>query len=85
MLAMAVTASNEIKKPLSVLQLDFSLLEESLYKAGLTEKQQKFLAKMKKSINKIQVLLKKFTDSTSIRFANYVGTQRMVVFDEEEK
>lgn len=79
-LAMAVTANHEINQPLTVLQGNLDLLRNTI--AGdLTDKQQTFLTKMQTSIEKIQAILKKFSDSTSIHIEDYLEGQKMVTFD----
>lgn len=82
-LAMAVTTSHEINQPLTTLQGNFELFFNTLDKINLTEKQQKYLTKMKTSIEKVRTIIKKFTDSSSIHFEEYIGEKRMVVFEEK--
>ncbi|MCP5049760.1 MAG: response regulator [bacterium] len=79
-LAMAVTASHELSQPLTVLSGNFQLFQGAFDFPGLTERQRKYLVKMGDSIEGIQDLLKKFTDSGSVDFEKYVGDQEMVVF-----
>ena len=83
-MAMAVTANHEINQPLTVLRGNFDLFQNTLDRTSLTDKQQKFLMKMQEAMEKVQVILKKFKNSTSIHFENYLGTQKMVVFEEEK-
>ena len=80
-LAAAVTANHEINQPLTVLQGNFDLLRQSLEQQDLTDKQQRFLARIQESMEKIAAILKKFADSTSIRFEDYLEGRKMVVFD----
>ncbi|MCP4215902.1 MAG: response regulator [bacterium] len=83
-LAMAVTASHEINQPLTVLQGNFEMLLNSMDAKSLTTKQLGFFEKMEKAIHKVQSLLRQFTDATNIRFENYVGNKKMVVFEQED-
>lgn len=82
-LAMAVTTSHEINQPLTTVQGNFELFFNTLDKTDLTEKQQKYLTKMKTSIEKVRTIIKKFTDSSSIHFEEYIGEKKMVVFEEK--
>lgn len=84
-LAMAVTASHELNQPLTVLEGNLQLFQAAIARIPLSDKQQKYLEKIKISLEKIQVLLKKFSDADSIHFEDYVGKQKMVVFEESEK
>jgi DNA-binding response OmpR family regulator len=84
-LAMAVTANHEINQPLTVLQGNFDLFQNTLDQAGLTDKQQKFLMKMQEAMEKVQTILNKFKDSASIHFEDYLGDQKMVVFEKAGK
>ncbi len=81
-LAMAVTANHEINQPLTVLQGNFDLFRNTVT-GDLTDKQQKFLTKMQTSIEKIQDILTKFSDSASIHFEDYLEDQKMVIFDRQ--
>ncbi len=82
-LAMAVTTSHEINQPLTILQGNFELFHNTLDKSNLTEKQRRYLTKMKTSIEKVRTIIKKFTDSSSIHFEEYIGEKKMVVFEEK--
>lgn len=84
-MAMAVTANHEINQPLTVLQGNFDLFQNTLDRTNLTDKQQKFLTKMQQAMEKVQAILKKFKNSSSIHFENYLGNQKMVVFEEEKQ
>lgn len=79
--AMAVTAGHEVNQPLTALQGYFDLYKSTLAPDRVTEKQQLYLGKMKNSIKKVGALLKKFTDADTVRFENYIGEKKMVVFD----
>ncbi|MCP5107856.1 MAG: response regulator [bacterium] len=82
-LAMAVTANHEINQPLTVLQGNLEIYLTSIDRENLNPKQQKCLAKIEHSIEKIQVLLEKFSRSDSIYFEEYLGHKKMVVFGNE--
>jgi DNA-binding response OmpR family regulator len=84
-LAMAVTASHELNQPLTVLEGNLQLFQAAIARIPLSDKQQKYMEKINTSLEKIQVLLKKFSDADSIHFEDYVGKQKMVVFEESEK
>jgi two-component system sensor histidine kinase/response regulator len=81
-LAMTVTAGHELNQPLTVLSGNFQLLQSRLSQMPLGDKEQKYLAKMGNAIQKVQELLKKFSDAKSVRLEDYVGDQKMVVFEE---
>lgn len=84
-LAMAVTANHEINQPLTVLQGSVELFMKSIDQGQLTDRQQKLLEDINRSVGRIEVILKRFTRSTSIHFQDYFGHQKMVVFDESNK
>jgi DNA-binding response OmpR family regulator len=84
-LAVAVTANHTINQPLTVLQGNFELFQGSLEKGLLTEKQQRFLTRMKESIERIKTFLFEMTDSTSIHFENYLESRKMVIFERESE
>ncbi|NIM11457.1 MAG: response regulator [Candidatus Aminicenantes bacterium] len=80
-LAVAVTANHTINQPLTVLQGNFELFQGSIEKDLLTEKQQRFLTRMKESIERIKTFLLEMSDSPAIHFENYVESRKMVVFE----
>jgi DNA-binding response OmpR family regulator len=80
-LAVAVTANHTINQPLTVLQGNFELFQRSMEKELLTEKQRRFLNRMKESIERINTFLLEMTDSTAIHFENYLESSKMVVFE----
>lgn len=80
-LAVGVTANHTINQPLTVLQGNFELFQGSIEKNLLTEKQQRFLDRMKDSIERIKSYLLDMTDSNTIHFENYLGSRKMVVFE----
>ena len=80
-LAVAVTANHTLNQPLTVLQGNLELFQESIEKNLLTEKQQRFLNRMKESIERIKTYLLDMTDSPAIHFENYLESQKMVVFE----
>jgi DNA-binding response OmpR family regulator len=82
-LAVAVTANHTINQPLTVLQGNFELFQGSIEKNLLTEKQQRFLNRMKESIERIKTFLLEMTDSPAIHFENYLGSRKMVVFEKK--
>lgn len=82
-LAVAVTANHTINQSLTVLQGNFELYRKSIEKNLLTEKQQRFLNRMKDSIERINTFLLEMTDPTSIHFENYLGSKKMVVFEKK--
>jgi two-component system sensor histidine kinase/response regulator len=82
-LAVAVTAKHEINQPLTVLQGNFERFRASTAGLHLTEQQQQFLTRIKESIERIQAILKKMSNSTALHFENYLGDIKMVVYDEE--
>ncbi|UCH95790.1 MAG: response regulator [Candidatus Aminicenantes bacterium] len=80
-LAVALTANHEINQPLTVLQGNFELFQASLDKDRLTNRQQRFLTRIEKSIERIQAILKKMSAPTSIHFENYLENKEMVIFE----
>ncbi|MGE5342011.1 MAG: response regulator [Candidatus Omnitrophota bacterium] len=80
-LAVAYTANHEINQPLTVLLGNLEMFLADIDKQTLTERQQKFLSRMERSVKKIQEILKMFTDSTSIHFEPYLGERNMAVFE----
>ncbi|MCP4217676.1 MAG: response regulator [bacterium] len=82
--AMAITANHEINQPLTVLHGNFEIYKQLLRDEPMTEKKQKCLDKMDKSLERIQAILTKFLKSgaTEIDFGRYVGNTEMVVFKE---
>ncbi|MCP5050624.1 MAG: response regulator, partial [bacterium] len=80
-LAMNVTANHELNQPLTVLEGNFELFERAFSQAALNQKQQKYLTRMRASIEKVQTLVEKFSHSDSIHLENYIDKQKMVIFD----
>ncbi|MCP5050623.1 MAG: response regulator [bacterium] len=80
--AMTVTASHELNQPLTVLGGNFELFQQTFARVPLDHTQQKYLTRMKSSIKNLQELMDKFSHSGSIHLEDYVGTKKMVVFDE---
>jgi signal transduction histidine kinase len=81
-MAMAVTASHELNQPLTVIKGYIGMLEKSMEPSLLSEKQEKYLKKIEHSFEKINALLKKFNEFTSIRIEDYNSSKKMVVFDD---
>lgn len=84
-LAVAVTTNHTINQPLTVLQGNFELFQGSLEKNLLTEKQHRFLTRMRESIERIKTFLFEMSDSTSIHFENYLENSKMVVFERKSE
>jgi DNA-binding response OmpR family regulator len=82
-LALGLTASHELNQPLTVLKGNLELLQNSIEKNSLTDRQQHFIKKMEQSIDKIEAILEKFTDLdfSSIHFEEYLGKKKMVIFE----
>lgn len=85
LLAMVVTANHEINQPLTVLKGNLELFQKSLDKIELTGKQQNYLAKMEKSIEKIQDILNNIIDFDSAHFESYLEDRKMVVFEKNSQ
>ncbi|MCP5048199.1 MAG: hypothetical protein GY940_13590, partial [bacterium] len=79
-LAMAVTANHEINQPLTVLQGNFEIFQNSMEENGLSKKQKRWLAKIQSSIGRIQTILKKFMDANAIHFEEYPGDKKQIIF-----
>ena len=60
---MGITVCNEINQPLTAIKDNCELFLGSIDKKSLTGEQKNYLAKLKEGVEKIQVILKKFTDS----------------------
>lgn len=82
-LAVALTANHTINQPLTILQGNFELFQRSMEQDLLTEKQQRYLNRMKDSIERIKTYLLEMTDSTAIHFENYLGSRKMAVFEKK--
>jgi len=83
LLAMAITANHEINQPLTVLQGNLELFQNSIDKTKLTDKQLNYLTKMEKSIEKIQAILEKISDFDSVHFEDYLEDKKMAIFNKE--
>ena len=59
---MGITVCNEINQPLTVIKDYCELFLGSIDKKSLTGEQKNYLAKVKEGVEKIQTILKKFTD-----------------------
>jgi DNA-binding response OmpR family regulator len=84
-MAAAVTARHEINQPLTVLLGNLELFRRSIVNDHLTEQQERFLAKMEDSIEKIQTILNKMGNSTALHFENYLGNMKMVMYNGKTK
>lgn len=84
-LAMVVTTNHELNQPLAVLNGNIFLLTESFREAGiiLNEKQRNYLDKINASAKKMESILVKYRNAMSIRFENYAGNSKMVIFEDE--
>ncbi|MCP4148682.1 MAG: response regulator [bacterium] len=80
--AMVITANHEINQPLTVLQGNFEVLENTLDKNKLTDKQYKSIEKVNESINKIHKTLEKYRKCDSIDFDTYLKSIKMVTFNQ---
>lgn len=83
-MAMAVTANHELNQPLTVLGGYLKMLEDTLDPAVLSDKQKKYIKKIKGSLERINTILQKFNKSASIKIENYAKdrNKQMVIFDE---
>lgn len=80
-LAMALTANHELNQPLTVLQGNYDMFRQSLDENRLTERQQKQLAKIQQSIERIHGTLQKFTQTTAVHFEEYLDGKKMAVLE----
>lgn len=82
-MAMAVTANHELNQPLTVLGGYLKMLEDTLPPNSLSDKQQKYIRKIKDSLERINGILRKFNKAASIKIENYTmdRNKKMVVFD----
>lgn len=84
-LAMVATANHEINQPLTVLSGSLYLLEESLAHSNLSATQLEYIKKMHESIRKIQEILEKFRNAQTLRFEQYAGNSKIIIFDNDPK
>ncbi len=80
--AMAVTANHEINQPLMILRGNLEMLEMSMMPGFMEPKQKRYISRVLTSMERIQSILDKFKQSTSIRFENYSENTPMVVFSD---
>ena len=82
-MAMAVTANHELNQPLTVLGGYLKMLEDTLPTDSLTDKQKKYIQKIKDSLERINGILRKFNKAASVKIENYTmdRNKKMVVFD----
>jgi len=83
-LAMGVTANHEINQPLTVLSLSVGMLDYLIKDEHKPQKWEDIIGKMRKSVNIIQNILKKFTEWEKMEFKKYYKDTHMIVFDKEE-
>lgn len=82
-MAMAVTANHELNQPLTVLGGYLKMLEDTLIPDTLSDKQKKYIRKIKSSLERINSILQKFNKSASIKIEDYAKdkNKQMVIFD----
>jgi two-component system cell cycle response regulator len=82
-MAMAVTANHELNQPLTVLGGYLKMLEDTLPPDTLSDKQKKYIRKIKESVERINGILRKFNKVASIKIENYTmdRNKKMVIFD----
>lgn len=83
-MAMAVTANHELNQPLTVLGGYLKMLEDTLPPDTLSDKQKKYIKKIKDSLDRINAILQKFNKAASIKIEDYAKdkNKQMVIFDE---
>jgi len=84
-MAMAVTANHELNQPLTVLGGYLKMLEDTLPPETLSDKQKKYIKKIKSSLERISTILQKFNKSASIKIEDYTTDKikkQIVIFDE---
>lgn len=80
-LAMSVTANHEINQPLMVIQGNLDLLKNQL-SPDTNTKEYKYLEKIEKAVQRINVILHKFSSKTNIKFVDYLQDIEMVNFED---
>ncbi len=83
-MAMAVTANHELNQPLTVLGGYLKMLEDTLVPDVLSDKQKKYIKKIKDSLERINGILQKYNKAASIKIEDYAKdkNKQMVIFDE---
>ncbi len=85
MSAMAVTTNHELGQPLSVLTMSAEMLEMSLKSYDLDEKQIKYFARIKESLEQIKVILKKYREAETMKLEQYNSDTIMASFESNEE
>jgi len=81
-LAMAVTANHELNQPLTVIKGYVGMIESAIEPDNLTEKQRKYFEKIDQSFERIDTILRNFSEAASVSIENYDGNRKMFVFGE---
>lgn len=81
-LAMAITTNHELNQPLTVIKGYIGMIETSIGADKITDKQKKYLEKIDKSFDRIDIILKNFNETASVSIENYSPSRKMFVFNE---
>lgn len=83
-LAMAGTANHEINQPLTVISGNLYLLEQSLTKNKVSSEQQKYIREINHGVERIKEILERYRNAVELRYQNYAGSSKIVVFEDNE-
>ncbi len=83
-MAMAVTTHHELNQPLTVLSGYLKMFEDTFKPDTLSPKQQKYIKKIKDSLDRINAILDKFDKAAPIKIEDYIKDKntKMVIFDD---
>lgn len=83
-LAMAGTANHEINQPLTVISGNLYLLEQFLAKKKVSSDQQKYIKEINRGVERIKEILERYRNAVELRYQDYAGSSKIVVFDENK-
>lgn len=78
-MAMGITANHELNQPLQVLSGNLELLLSTLDFNLLSEEQQQFASQIRQAMDRIQTILKKYRELTSVEMEPYHDSVQMLV------
>jgi len=84
-MAMAVTASHEIKQPLTILQGNFELFTNKLDTNNFSSKKKVYISKINNAITRITEILNKYNEIDHFSIKNYDQSKKMIVFEDKPK
>ena len=81
-LAMAVTANHEINQPLMIIKGNLEMLQMVLDESLLDDHSTKFMLRINESVDRIQLILDHFKDSSKVEFEAYTEGTKMIRLEE---